>query len=148
MEYLFNTVSYVHTVKNEKDFLFTRSDRSIILTIYITFIEHKIVNGDEFSAIINNILGWLQEDLKQENHLFTPIYLEILMVANYYSPESVGKAINMEFVVPIIFDHWTRFSYEYQLQRILCGFAQLLQSKQLSDEIMLTELMRRFIDVV
>ena len=70
------------------------------------------------------------------------------MVANYYSPETVAKAINMEFVIPIIFDHWNRFSYEYELQRILLGCSQLLQSKQLSNEIMLTELMRRLIDVV
>ena len=38
MEYLFNTVSYVHTSKNDNGFMFSRSDRSIILTIYITLI--------------------------------------------------------------------------------------------------------------
>ena len=70
------------------------------------------------------------------------------MIANYYSSETVGKAINMEFIVPIVFDHWSRFSYEYQLQRIVLGFSQILQSKQLSNEVMLTELMRRFIDLV
>jgi len=45
MEYIFNTVMTVHTKMVDDKYLFSRSDRSIVLTIYVTLIEHKIVNS-------------------------------------------------------------------------------------------------------
>ena len=46
LEYLFNTVSCVHTSKKENDFVFSKSDRSIVLTIYMSLIEYKVVSED------------------------------------------------------------------------------------------------------
>lgn len=51
MEYIFNTVNLVHTKMADPEpdskpkHAFARSDRSIVLTIYVTLIEHKIVNS-------------------------------------------------------------------------------------------------------
>ena len=70
------------------------------------------------------------------------------MVANYYSPDTVSKAINLEFVIPLIFQNWDRFSEEYQLQRILIGLCKVIECQQVTDKNLTEEMMKRILSLV
>lgn len=138
-------VSCVHESKNEDGYVFSASDRSIALTIYVCLIEYKVLREDEFSLILNNLLSWLHEAIKVNETLYIPIYVELIMIANYYSPQIVSNAVNIEWILPVIFDNFPRFVCEYQLQRILVGFCKVIECGQVKNESMMTELMRRLL---
>ena len=57
MEYIFKIVKFVHENASNKS---SQTDRLIVLTIYISLIEYRVLDDRQVSELVNTVLQWLQ----------------------------------------------------------------------------------------
>lgn len=57
MDYIFKVVKFVHENQNGKC---SQTDRLIILTLYITLLEYRVLNEHEVAELIDTVLRWMQ----------------------------------------------------------------------------------------
>lgn len=132
----------VHEGKN-KDY--SISDRSIVLTIFITFLEHHSLNTIELGEMINKVVGWLNLSLDNKSSQYVPLYLEILMLAIYELGGAVQSILDVEWVVGLVLNWWEKFIWEYQLQRVILGLTKTLDCNMIANQGMAAETVKKLV---
>lgn len=144
MDYLFKVVKFVHENQNGKS---SQTDRLIVLTLYITLLEHRVLSEHEVAELIDTVLRWMQMEQealelthpnfrseKPHGFVYSSVYLQIVMIGIHFYGNTVVSQVNIDSILLKVVALQEHFRCDYEIGRILIGVADLLQAKCIGDQ--------------
>jgi hypothetical protein len=102
IETLFRIVQQVHENEGGKH---SQTDRLIVLTLYVTLVEYRVLEEKELSRLISQILGWMQmeqEAVAQQGgqcspgkFVYSAVYLQIVLLAIHSYGRTATNQLNL-----------------------------------------------------
>ena len=144
MDCLFKVVKAVHENQHGRS---SQTDRLIILTLYITLLEHRVLGEQEVAELVDTVLRWLQmeQEAVQRSHpnfsnekpqgfVYSPVYLQIVMVGVHFYGNAVISQVNVDSLLLKVVALQDCFKCDYEIGRVLIGVADLLQAKCVGEQ--------------
>jgi hypothetical protein len=159
LEYLFKIVRVVH--ENESGEA-TQTDRLIVLTLFITLVEHRLLSNEELAEVTSTVQRWMhmeEEALQAQRskqqfgsqlavkYVYTPVYLQILLLAiHFYQPpaEQVDPSLTVEKVLALA----NSFRCDSELSRVIVGLTHVLSQQLVGQEQLVRDMLEALPELV
>lgn len=138
MDCLFRAVRFVHENQSGRC---SQTDRLIVLTLYITLLEHRVLSEHEVAELVDTVLRWMQMEQealqlarpgpneKPQGPVYSSVYLQIVMVAIHFYGSTVASQLNVDSLLLKLVALQEHFRCDYEIGRVLIGLGDLLQAK-------------------
>jgi hypothetical protein len=155
MENIFRIVKFVHENESQKS---SQTDRLIVLTLYITLIEYRVVDERQLAEMMGQVLGWLQMEhdaVEQQGGNITPgryvyssVYLQIVMLAVHFYGEAALAHFNVTTILGRLLFLQDNFKCDYEIARVLIGLSDLLERRAVTESSVAEAVMRALPELV
>jgi hypothetical protein len=111
LEYIFRLVEFVHENRSGKC---SETDRLVVLTLYLTFVEHQLLGKEELAQLVEQVGRWMnmeqQAQGQQSRLVYTPVYLQLLLLTVHFYPQS---PLDVETLALQVASHHQLFRCDY-----------------------------------
>ncbi len=88
------------------------------------------------------------DNKKVNQYIYSPVYLQIIMLCGYFYPAELVSRINIDVVIFKIAQLEQRFKCDYELMRIIIGLCNLLVVRAISDQRTLEKIAYYFPELI